>query len=542
MKKIIRILIVLVLAMSIGTVVAQENYAAEHTVESTNTSVQIQALIDAAGNGDTIKFLTGTYDNISLIINKTLNIVADDEGVTINANTNFTKVTQEMLNAVGNYTAAFYFVSGSEDSVLSGFHLNASDEENTTLISAKNTNGLVIQNNTLTNGYYGVYAYTIYDVLFKNNTITNISRDGFSLFSVSNVTIKESNISNATRNGISITHSSSNFFAYDNILKDCVYGIFVGATQNVVINNNNITNSTSGNLVINKVINANITNNNFTNSTYGILLRDEYINIQAFNNTYTKTHPIAFDSGSKSNMNGNFTSSGFQGAANLAVSTSIPTPTIKNGATTTYNVKVSNNGVGAAKNITVKDILPTGVNVVSSSATRGTFSNGTWAVSSLGADGDAVLTIVVKGKTAGTYATTSKVSYKDDTSGTTNKTANAPRTTLTINKDIQLSSSVSVDKSSVKKGKNVKISVKVANNGIDNSGSVTIYDKLPSSLKRISVTLASLFKSNKWTASKIDSKKSQTFVMTVKVNKKGTNKVPVYVNGVLVKTVTIKGV
>ena len=46
---------------------------------------QIQALIDSANSGDTIQFLGSEYDNIALVINKTLNLVGANTGTIIKA-------------------------------------------------------------------------------------------------------------------------------------------------------------------------------------------------------------------------------------------------------------------------------------------------------------------------------------------------------------------------------------------------------------------------------------------------------------------------
>ncbi|MGB7970311.1 MAG: hypothetical protein WCF28_12155, partial [Methanobacterium sp.] len=49
--------------------------AATVTVASGLNNTQIQAIIDGSNSGDTIQFLGSEYDNIALVINKTLNLV-----------------------------------------------------------------------------------------------------------------------------------------------------------------------------------------------------------------------------------------------------------------------------------------------------------------------------------------------------------------------------------------------------------------------------------------------------------------------------------
>ena len=72
------------------------------------------------------------------------------------------------------------------------------------------------------------------------------------------------------------------------------------------------------------------------------------------------------------------------------------TPTTVSGVTTiTYTVTISNPSATPATGVVVSDTLSSGVNLVSSNTTVGSYDAGVWNVGDVGAGGSAVLTLVV---------------------------------------------------------------------------------------------------------------------------------------------------
>lgn len=77
------------------------------------SNTDIQAIIDGAQTGDTIQFLGNYYENISLVINKTCNLVAAPTGTLIKAISNSSYIPANVIqNSISN-TAAFYFINGT---------------------------------------------------------------------------------------------------------------------------------------------------------------------------------------------------------------------------------------------------------------------------------------------------------------------------------------------------------------------------------------------------------------------------------------------
>src|SRR5204863_270245 len=83
--------------------------------------------------------------------------------------------------------------------------------------------------------------------------------------------------------------------------------------------------------------------------------------------------------------------------ADLGVAKSVDNPTPNFGDTVTFTVKLSNNGPGAATNVSLQDVLPSGLSLVSANPSQGTFDAfGTWTVGALGNAATATLTLSAK--------------------------------------------------------------------------------------------------------------------------------------------------
>ena len=94
-----------------------------------------------------------------------------------------------------------------------------------------------------------------------------------------------------------------------------------------------------------------------------------------------------------------------------------------------------------------------------------------------------------------------------------------------VDKDVVISHTVKASKTKIKKGKTITVSVKLKNFGKDKSNTIKVYNKYTKK------TLTAI----------LNSEASKTLKFTVKVTKKGINKIPIYLNGKLIATVKIKG-
>ena len=150
-----------------------------YQVSSSMNNSQIQSIINNAGVGDTIEFLAGVYSNISLNINKALNLVSD--GATL----------------IGDGSNAVFTITGNNASGtnMSNFIINGSGSNGINLI---NTQGINIANNILQNCTSAIGINGSGNLNIHNNNLSN-SRGGISLSNgYYNVSLKDNNYTGTT--------------------------------------------------------------------------------------------------------------------------------------------------------------------------------------------------------------------------------------------------------------------------------------------------------------------------------------------------------
>ncbi len=223
---------------------------------------EIQKLIDSS-NGSAIIFLGENYNNISLIINKPLNI-------TTNINTT--------LNGI-NGSTIFLITKSGMNSNISNFNLISYEG---TGIKIENTSNIKITNNTIKN---------ILDSKYKTEYAKGLKimpGNGASILNSNNIVV-EYNTINSYENGVYL-NNSQNICINNNILKENNYGINYGYNvSNTKVFNNTI-NENVGNYTLevpegplgygiylnNSGVNATITNNSIINNYIGILIDSNY--------------------------------------------------------------------------------------------------------------------------------------------------------------------------------------------------------------------------------------------------------------------------
>ena len=101
-----------------------------YIVTSDLSNDEIQSMFDNANNGDTFQFTSKDYDNISLIVNKQLNLLSSKNS-TINVASSLSDKAKNL--GIGN-TFGFYFTQNSSGSLLSGFNRKDFDKDFDTLL------------------------------------------------------------------------------------------------------------------------------------------------------------------------------------------------------------------------------------------------------------------------------------------------------------------------------------------------------------------------------------------------------------------------
>ena len=532
--------------------------AATVNVDSGLTNDQIQEKIDSAQSGDTIQFLGSEYNNISLVINKTLNLVGAATGTVIKAISNESYIPKVAKDNDVAGTSSFYFLntngSSASGSSISGFNITSMATSTSdlnyynSLIYALDVSGLKIYNNNLNFSSWGVYIDSskngnANDIIY-NNTIGNMTTTGILNFGSAYTVIANNTILNCSNHGIDVRHGwGPNATIYGNLIDTANEGIYLMHSAGHDVYNNTIKNCELSSITAYGAADVNITNNTMSNSFVGVMLASGFSNVNIQNNNYSlkstqfpPTFPyyiMVADSstGSKTTANGTFTDSANQ-VSNISMSSSYASSSITNGKSTTYTVKVSNNGKGSASNINITKILPSSdfanCNVVAVSKGSFNAATGTWNVGSLSSGSDALIVFTVTAKKAGSLSTIPSASYTDHG----NKSLSASSTALTINKDIRLSYSTSVSSSKVKKGSYVYLGSTAKNSGIDRSGAVKIKITLPAGMKLISVNYPSVYnKATKTWTFTVPAGKAYTFKVKAQVTSKGIKKITFNDNG-----------
>lgn len=569
MKDIKKFLLVSLIVVSIFGSGISSASAATVNVDDGLNNAQIQALIDKANSGDTLQFLGSEYDNIALVINKTLNIVGATTGTVIKAivkSSDIPKIVSS--NSISN-TAAFYFLNTSTPTVnasadgssISGLNIttnttNASDLGTyTSLIYGKNVTGLKIVNNSLSFSTWGIYSYICPEVQIVNNTANNFTNTGILAFGSAEAYIANNSVSNAANHGIDVRHGLGyNATVTGNIIKNADEGIYLMHSAGHNVYNNTISNCTLSSITAYGAADCNIYNNTMNNSFVGVLLASGFENINIHNNTYalkSTSFPPTFPyyimiadstTNSKASASGVFSDSASQ-YSNISLSSAFTNSSITNGQSTTYTVKISNNGNSSARNLTINNLLPSGnyTGYKIQAVSRGSFNNttGTWNLDNLNANSDAIIVFTVTAKKSGSTVNAPYVNFTDNNG---KSSVTALNNSLKINKDIRTSYTSSVNSTQVKKNLGFTLTVTLKNTGLDTSNTFTVKPGLSSAFKIVKTAQNTpfIYKNGTWTGT-VGASKTVNMKMWIKVNKKGTYKIPVYINGKVVKNYTITG-
>ncbi|MBZ9570644.1 right-handed parallel beta-helix repeat-containing protein [Methanobrevibacter sp. TMH8] len=552
---------ILIAIVGIGLTVNFSSAATVYDVNDTNTNSEIQNIINGMSDGDTLFFNDGIFENIGLIINKTINITGSSNALIKAIVDNSTLDTADISKYAIDRAAAFYFVNGSNNSDIYGLNItsmpgfdyltnSSANSKNTLIYALRNTNNVSIHDNVLNNSAWGIYlamSTGATTMSVYNNIVTNMADTGIINFGSGAAIINNNTISNVGRHGIDIRHgSSANSVVSNNIITNASEGIYTMHSGGHIFLNNTIINTTLSAITAYGAFDVLIQNNTMKNGIIGILLSSSYSNITLIGNNFTYTSKstspnfgynlVTSDSAnSNSNVDGTYSDSS-QTPANISIKSSYEKTTITNGQTVMYTVSVANTGKGAGSNISIANILPVGVNPNSVIVSKGTFSNGTWTIDSLSSNSNAILVFSAKPSKSGTFTNTINATYNDNLNkGNYWVDISGVKTTLKVNKDIKLSSSNLLSANKVKKAKYFYITTQIKNTGLDNSSTITSKIATTKGLKIAAVSKSSYASYNKnsktWTIKKVPSKKTITLKMKVQATKKGTQKVKITNNG-----------
>ena len=195
----------------------------------------IQVLFDNAHEGDTFEFTSKEYKNISLVVDKKINIISNTDSKVYTSD----KLTNRAQNLGINKTFGFYFTSNSAGSVLTGITLITDNSDYGIVVDSSNSTS--IKNNIITGGNMaGVLVKNSNNILVSFNSISKSLGNGLQLKDVGFSTIKNNTISYNKRSGIETTNINNCTIVYNDIHHNVLNGITLQnkSNSNIIKYNN----------------------------------------------------------------------------------------------------------------------------------------------------------------------------------------------------------------------------------------------------------------------------------------------------------------
>lgn len=199
-KKAFNLFFILIISLFLisATYAADDSQVTQNSYEITSdlSNDNIQALFDSANDGDTFEFTSDEYNNISLVVDKTLNIISNKNSV-IDVSSQISEKAKSMGIAK---TFGFYFTSNAHGSVLSGITIKAKSCDNAIIIDG--ADNITINENTINGAVNGVLIKNSDGLTLSNNKITKATENGVQLKDVKNAVISKNEIYRNGRSGI----------------------------------------------------------------------------------------------------------------------------------------------------------------------------------------------------------------------------------------------------------------------------------------------------------------------------------------------------
>ncbi|MBE6511522.1 MAG: hypothetical protein E7Z75_00010 [Methanobrevibacter olleyae] len=211
-----------------------------HDIHSNTSNDDIQFIFDNSKDGDTIQFNDKEYNNISIIVNKRLNIISKSDSIIHTSSSINDKANKNgMIDSFG-----FYFTELARGSVIKGITLQVNSEYG---IMVKDANNITIRDNKISGGKKAglLLRNSSFNTIINNN-ITK-SYDGLRLENVNRTIINNNNIYSNKRNGLVLDGVFLNNITRNYISKNKLDGfLLMNAKSNRILNNTIIDNANSG--------------------------------------------------------------------------------------------------------------------------------------------------------------------------------------------------------------------------------------------------------------------------------------------------------
>lgn len=231
------------------------------TITSDLSNDDIQLKFDNANDGDTFEFTDKEYKDISLIVDKKLNIISKSNSIIYTSD----KLTDKAKNMGIDKTFGFYFTSNSAGSVLSGITI-ISDSSDCGIIVDDSKN-IKIKDNTITGGKNPVLIKNSDKITFTGNAISKAKENGLQIHDVKNSLVKDNTISYNKLSGIETSNIYNCNITNNTIHHNDLNGISTfNVSSNTLINDNNIFENTNGIYINSTSINDIVKTNSLTHN------------------------------------------------------------------------------------------------------------------------------------------------------------------------------------------------------------------------------------------------------------------------------------
>ena len=268
MNKFLNVLFICVIALCvISTVSASDTpdnatisptIGSSYQISSDLSNDEIQTMFDNAR--DEFVFTDKEYKNISLVVDKKLNIVSNKNSKIHTLD----QITDRAKNLGLSNSFGFYFTSHSSGSILSGLTIISNSDYGVVVDSSDNT---TIRNVVVQNGKTGILVKNSNNVGVLFNNISKVTGNGIHLENVKRSTISKNTVSYSKRSGIHL----SNIY-YCNVTNNTVHhngfngiSLFNKTTGNII--KYNLAYENPNGIYINSISSYDVINaNTFTNN------------------------------------------------------------------------------------------------------------------------------------------------------------------------------------------------------------------------------------------------------------------------------------
>ncbi|WP_304064551.1 gliding motility-associated C-terminal domain-containing protein [Pedobacter glucosidilyticus] len=185
----------------------------------------------------------------------------------------------------------------------------------------------------------------------------------------------------------------------------------------------------------------------------------------------------------------------------------------------TFTLEAINNGPGDITGVVVEDLLPNGYTLVSTSATKGSYTTPNWNIGSLMASERATLTVVATVLLNGSYTNTAVIRGDKSDSNVANNTSTVTPSPRGI-ADLEVTKTLPSNYQVV--GTTSSFTITVKNNGPSVARNIIVNDVLPTGYTLVSATSsAGIWNAPNWVLDILNSGQSQTLVISATVNATG---------------------